>query len=178
MKNYMLFMILLFANSIYAVSQDSMRLKKMTLRAKIALVNGKTENGYLQQVDESQLVISTVSLHYGTPIPNDAVRQQFHYYDINSLVLRKPNAGGTTTAIGAISGLVIGALIGFTHEQNSSGKMHIQGASAATYGLVGCLIGAGIGVSLTPLVKRKYKIGGRSNDYESMRVDVLNWTYH
>ena len=178
MKNYMLFTILLLAISCYAFSQESMRLKKMTLRAKIGLINGNTEHGYLQKVDDSLLVISSESLHFGTPIPNHAISKQFHYYDINSLVLKKPNAGGKTTAIGAISGLVIGALIGFTQEQNSSGKMHMEGVSTAAYGIVGCLIGAGIGVSLTPLIKRKYKIGGRNNDYDAMRVDVLNWTYH
>jgi hypothetical protein len=134
-------------------------------KLKVYFKNGKVASGYLQNLNDSSIVIS--------PRPNlTSPKERIYYKSIASLRIRDRKALWKGPVIGAAAGAILGAIIGFVsyEKPDCSGAFicfdfgpEYSALSGATIGgLSGALLGLAIGSSSKEI---QLKQNSNSGDY-------------
>jgi hypothetical protein len=126
--------------------------KVKTYKIWVTLVNQKEVKGTLYTASEDTLVILGEDLAQLTFVPGT----------IREIKVRRVGKGGKGAWIGAVSGLVAGALIGYASESGSGWEDVGAFAGGILGASVGALIGTGVGSS-----REKYVINGNRATYNA-----------
>ena len=129
----------------------------------VTLVNQKQVKGTLYAANEDELVI----------LGEDLTQLKFVPENIQTIKLRREGSFGKGAWIGAISGVVAGALLGYASESGSGW----EDVGAVGGGIVGAPIGALIGMGLSS-GKAKYRINGNRDTYNSFFPILQQYAPH
>jgi hypothetical protein len=180
MKQIMIFLGLTLLSSLKLVAQDGLPLRKIVYKAIVITDTAGSRRGYLRTFNDSMIMIS--------PHPRPAMKvhtyerlEQIHYSDIREVKLRRKNSVIRGVAIGAITGLVAGVLIGSSTYQKPKCNPQVDwfcfdfgpGLDAAAGGTIGMSLGGAVGGLIGAVAYRRFPIGGRKEKMKEMSVSVL-----
>ncbi|HVM88111.1 MAG TPA: hypothetical protein VMT76_07965 [Puia sp.] len=164
---------LLIAHHISA--QDSLPEKKGFFKTKVLTLNAISHSGYLYGIGDSILFLSDGKqplCFYGS-FKNSNLK--LDYSDIESLRLYRKGKIWRSTVIGAATGIIIGAVIGFAGGDDPQGSLfHTTAeekalAGGTAVGLLGGITGLIIG-----LVSHKtFVLHGKKEKYNKMRNTMM-----
>lgn len=150
---------------------NSLQLKKRLYKTAIRTLNSKEKiSGYLTNVSDSDLYLSSSRLNFGSLKHNDV----FYAYSFHKLetvtFFHKKGAIGRGILVGAVTGLVVG----FVVARSVAKYEHDLQFTAATsvffsFMILGPFAGGIIGAEL----HKRFTIGGSKHRFDSMRQSIL-----
>jgi hypothetical protein len=192
-------LLLIFLSIVFSAASQADSIGSVKTKApSIAIINtmdGKKIKGWLYKIDTGNVYLLPASvrtlqpLNYKSPNLNDA-SYRVEALQINTIALKKKNAGLKGALIGLAAGAAIGAAIGFAsgddpvaqYSGNALGDMFVSlgnafamtaGEKAAGLALVGGLTGALIGGITGALLKKKFIIGGKKDVYRNTQEELV-----
>jgi hypothetical protein len=105
------------------------------------------------------------------------------YQNISQVTIKRKGSVGRGILIGSLSGMFVGGVIGYISYKpvNCEGAILCfdfgPGTDAAAGASVGTLAGAAIGAIVGSLAKKTWTIGGKKNQFNAMKTNVLDMTY-
>ncbi len=191
-------LLLIFLNIILSASAQTDSISsaktKAPSKAMIKTMDGKNIKGWFYKIDNDNVYLLPVSMKSMQPINSQEPNQKdASYYveavQINTIALKKRNAGLKGALIGLGAGAAIGAIMGFAsgddpvaqYSGNPLGDMFVSlgnafamtaGEKAAGLGIVGGLTGALIGGVTGALLKKKFIIGGKKDVYRNSQAEL------
>jgi len=190
MKRYFFLFMFLACSGPSLIAQDSARLKKISFRILVTDFDGKETKGWLSGINDSAIAVSKQPKHFlNTPEAVNNNLLEINYNLIAAIKLKRKTAAGRGTAIGAVCGLIAGVAAGFIagddpHTPASQDVFGIREAfrmtaaeKAGLLGFSGGVIGAGVGALIGALSKKTFIIGGKKQQFDEMRLNVLDRAY-
>src|SRR5207342_696791 len=110
MKQFILFFFLTTVFIAHGRAQDSTPVHHI-YNAKITLLNAKEVKGYIAEISDSALFISSMPRALHTAAMSYKYTQKFDYKNIAELRVQRKGAMGKSILIGAVTGLVAGLII-------------------------------------------------------------------
>lgn len=130
--------------------------------------------GYLVTIEDSSIFISQNKMPLSFANVNLAYSEKFDYKSIQKIRLNKPKVLGSSILIGAVVGIIAGALIGYA-SGDDSGWFALTAADKA---FVGGLIGGGAGTLVGTIIgkasEKKFLINGDWKSLEEMKESLQN----
>jgi hypothetical protein len=130
--------------------------------------------GYLVTIEDSSIFISQNKTPLSFANVNLAYSEKFDYKSIQKIRLNKPKVLGSSILIGAVVGIIAGALIGYA-SGDDSGWFALTAADKA---FVGGLIGGGAGTLVGTIIgkasEKKFLINGDWKSLEEMKESLQN----
>lgn len=187
MKWFLFFSLLLPFQNI-AFTQQNTRSNNKIFKVSIYDQQSQNHQGYLQNMEEGSLTVNQAPLKYGEPGKGKLIQ----YPDISSMTIKRKGNAVRGIIIGALSGFLIGTIIGYASgddlaipanedffgignafrltagQKAIGGGILLAGAGAAVGGVTG-VTGA--------LVKKKFTINGKKENFEAMRMQTLEKIY-
>ena len=147
--------------------------------------------GYLVQVNDSNVAVSIAPLPYG--VSTKSSLEQYNYNDIKYVEYKRKGSIGRGILIGSLSGVLLGTIMGLVEgdtkppENNNLGYTLAYsfgpvstGEKVATYGLglglIGGLTGALIG-AISNAVSKKFTINGKPSALKELNTTLLERVY-
>jgi hypothetical protein len=168
MKSFVLITILMLC-CVLAFAQAKQQKKKTYYKTWVKLYNDNKPGGLLYQVTDTSILITDSfefdELHF------EATQNLNHliYYDIRFIELKRKKSAGQAALIGALSGLVIGGILGFADGDDDGGIISFTaGEKALIGGGMGAITGAGLGVMLSSF-KFRIPINGKKRQLDRNR---------
>jgi len=196
MKQNLLLALILTTAYTATAQTDTIKPAKST-KPGIATINtldGKTIKGWLYTMDHNNVYLLPDGNKTKQFNDNSALRQANGSYSIdaaqiNTISLKKKNAGLKGALIGMGAGIVIGAIAGFASGDDpvtpytgevfsdmiigfSNSFTMTAGEKAVGMGAVGALTGALIGGITGALLKKKFIIGGNKDIYHDSQAEL------
>lgn len=158
---------------------DTLPVKLHTYKVSVYNFNKQSNVGYLAEINDSVLLLSPTEVSYNPIYPDNKNIKGFYYKDISSIRIRRTGATGRAILIGAASGLVAGAIVGFAQGDDPPDPLFsaTAGEKAIAVGVIGSVVGAAIGGVIGAVVKRKYTIRGKKEKFDRLRMVVLENAY-
>lgn len=187
---YLIFFLLLFTVSA-TIASDSIP-KKKYYKVQVTNASNAIFNGYLKDISNDHLVYTNKQEQFGaTPTSTDKFILS---NELISVKVKKKGSVGRGALYGGLIGFATGALMGFIEGDDKIapytgdplGDIFIgignafamtAGEKAMTYGLAAGGGGAIAGVIIGAVARKKFIIGGNRNNFESMKIDVLQKVY-
>ena len=179
MKYYsLIFSILLLAAQL-AVAQDTPFPRELTYKISISDSEMRQIKGYLLDMTDTTLRLSHWPVRFGNDPAMKEGYKEIKYRQISAITLQRSHGAGRGAWKGAIVGLLIGAVAGFIEGDDPEEYWFRFTAAdkALIYGGLGAAAGTGIGALIGGLVKKKFIIGGRKENFDAMKINVLNKVY-
>jgi len=172
MKHFILFFCLTTVIIAHCQSQDSTPVHHI-YNAKITLINAAEVKGYLAEISDSALFISSMPRALHSTVMSYKNMQKFDYKNILELRVQRKGVMGKSILIGAVTGLVAGLIIGaitYTPPQNDAEELFNppKGAVIAAAGLTFAAIGTGVG-ALIGSHHDKYLINGEWKNLQEIK---------
>ena len=158
---------------------DTLPIKLHTYKVSVYNFNKQSNFGYLAEINDSVLLLSPTEVRYN-PIYSDSKNtKSFNYIDISSIKIRRTGTTGRGILIGAVSGLVTGAIIGFADGDDPPDPFfsYTAGEKAIAVGAMGSVVGAVIGGIIGGVVKKKFTIHGKKKKFDHLRMKLLEKAY-
>lgn len=137
--------------------------------------------GYLSGITDSTLAVSYLPVRFSGNSTIKGSYQEFNYTQLLEITVKRRHGAGRGAWKGAIVGIVIGAAKGYLEGGDGGGNepgLNLTAPNKAIfYGVLGGCAGAGFGSLIGGLVRKKFMIGRNKENFESMKVDVLNMVY-
>ncbi len=172
MKQFTLFLFLTTVFIDRCQAQDSTRVHHIYL-AKITLLTAAEVKGYLAEISDSALFISSMPRALHSTATSYKFTQKFDYRNIGEVRIQPKGTMGKSILIGAVTGLVAGLIIGaisYTPPQNDAEELFNppKGAVIAAAGLTFAAIGTGVG-ALIGSHHDKYLINGEWKNLQEIK---------
>ena len=184
---------LLFFFCFYANAQDSSKkFRNIIFKTRVYNMNEEMiAQGYLVQVNDSNVAISVAPLPYGVS-PKSSL-EQYNYHDIKYVEYKRKGSIGRGILIGSITSVLLGTIMGLVEgdtkppEDNNWGNTLAYslgpvttGEKVVTYGLglglMGGLTGAIIG-AISNVVTKKFTINGKPSALKELNTTLLERVY-
>jgi hypothetical protein len=189
---------LIFLSMVFsATAQTDTIAPAKTKKPSMATINtmeGKRIKGWLYKTDTGNVYLlhtgkkALQPLNYKSP-SQDQVIFNIDALQINTIALKKKNAGLKGTLIGLGAGIVVGVIAGFASGDDpvtpytgeafsdifiSVGNSFAMtaGEKAAALSVFGGLTGAAIGAITGALLKKKFIIGGKKDAYRNSQAEL------
>lgn len=173
-----LFTLLLTVQCLFCYSQHDSAIVKRIFKASITQIKSRNAAGYLAAVDDSTMSLADKVPLRGLYWKEGINLVKFHYSGIEQVVIRRKGATGRGFLYGAMIGLGSGAIWGLSSGNDRSGIISFTAGQKAVIGGVSCaIVGAGIGGIIGSVVRKKFKISGRKEKFDEMRVYTLDRMY-
>lgn len=147
----------------FQLSAQETEKHKKEYKVWVKLINGKSIKGYLLQLKDSSITVA-----HG----DSAYADDFLISDIEKLKFRRKGRVGRGIAIGAGSGLVLGAVSGYAAGDDYWFGSKEEGAAFA--GTLLMPLGATVG-GLIGAIKKTYLISGNLNNYAELKSELLKF---
>ena len=172
MKQFTLFLFLTAVFIARCQAQDSTPVHHIYL-AKITLLTNAEVKGYLAEISDSALFISSMPRALHSTAMSYKFTQKFDYRNIGELRIQRKGTMVKSILIGAVTGLVAGLVIGaisYTPPQNDAEELFNppKGAVIAAAGLTFACIGTGVG-ALIGSHHDKYLINGEWKNLQQIK---------
>lgn len=184
MKWLILFsLLLLFQNMV--LSQESFTIKKKTFKVTIYDQRSQIHLGYLQNIGDSSLTLTQSPPQFGETRKGELIQ----YPDISSITLKRKGNAARGAIYGAVGGFLIGVAIGLASgddpvippEEDFFGLGNAFRLTAGQKAVGGGILLAGAGAAAGgiagALVKKKFIINGKKENFENMRMQTLENVY-
>ena len=171
------------------LAQDSSkRIRKMVFEAKVYNADNKliTEN-YLLQVNDSGILLGNNPDHFSfAPYSSNPVTL-VNYKDIGLVKIRRKGSIGRGALIGAVTGIVVGALGGlisgdddeeFNFPRNLIYPQQTAGQKAVSYGIMFGLLGGVTGFIVGALAKKTFTINRNPSALKELNTTLLERIYN
>ena len=172
-------MIVLLLTGITSFSQDSTQLKKkITFKAKF---NTRTDPHplpvYILDINDTAVVFIEGPVRFRSFTPVTGTRT-IPYHQIEMATINRKGAVGRGILFGGIGGFVLGGLIGAISYKSCDNCWDFGiGFDILAGGTLGMGVGAVVGTVVGLLSKRVFRIGGNKQQFEVMRLSVLDRAY-
>ena len=149
--------------------------------ATISTMDGKRIKGWLYNTDSAAVYLQHARPKALPPPNYKAPNQNQPTYSIdalqiNTIALKKKNAGLEGVLIGLVAGAAVGAIIGFASGDDPPEEWFAltAGEKAFGLGLLGGSTGALIGAIAGALSKKVFIIGGKNDAYRNAQAELNN----
>ncbi len=179
-------LLLIFLSTVFSVTAQTDSIApaktKRPSRATINTMDGKIIKGWLYKTDSAAVYLLHARTKKTLQPPNyKAPNQNQPTYSmdalqINTIALKKKNAGLEGVLIGLVAGAAVGAIIGFASGDDPPEEWIAltAGEKAFGLGLLGGSTGALIGVIAGALSKKVFIIGGKNDAYRNAQAELNN----
>ena len=154
-------------------SQDAV-LKPTIYMAYIYQPHRRSVRGYLVTIEDSSLYISQNKMPLSFANVNLAYSEKFDYRSIQKIRISRPKVLGRSILIGAVAGIIAGAIIGYASGDDSGWFALTAGDKAIFGGLIGGGTGTLIGASIGKESEKKFLINGDWKSLEEMKESLQN----
>lgn len=173
-----LFILLLTALHLFCYGQHDSAVVKRIFKASLTQIKSRSAAGYLAAIDDSTISLADKAPSRGLYAKEGTNLTKFYYSGIEKVVIRRKGATGRGFLYGAIIGLASGAIWGLSSGNDRPGIISFTAGQKAVIGGVSCaIVGTGIGGIIGSVVRKRFKIGGRKEKFDEMRVNTLNRMY-
>jgi hypothetical protein len=172
--------LVLLAGNIY--SQQERKPRRMTLKLTVMDSLQRVDYGYLAAMADSGIVMLKSPVVFDQELSNSS-SNLIPYQNISQVTIKRKGSVGRGILIGSLSGMFVGGVIGYISYKpvNCEGAILCfdfgPGTDAAAGASVGTLAGAAIGAIVGSLAKKTWTIGGKKNQFNAMKTNVLDMTY-
>jgi len=157
---------------------DSVPEKKLIFKTTVSILDSSVFQGYLSSISDSTIIASRDQIYAGIR-SNSSTGKLFHYSNVDQISFRRKGSTGRGVLIGAVSGLVIGTIIGYAsyqeppHEPDALFYFDFgPGVDAAAGGTVGMLSGAVIGGLIGHFASKTFVIKGKKEKLRDARTYI------
>jgi hypothetical protein len=174
----------LFALSAFTMqqvkSQDSSRIASpgdtlispVFYKASIFQTFHQVSKGYLVTISDSSVFLSENKIPVRFENVNTAHFGKFDYRNIEKIKLSKPHVKATALIVGAVVGIGVGAIIGYSNGDDTG----LFAATAGEKAVFGGLVGGGAGVLIGGIIARAsektYLINGEWRSLQELKDDL------
>lgn len=188
MKSCLTLVLLIIFSTTYSQT-EIVNPKHKTLKFTISTTEAKTQKGFLTEFKDTTLLISLNPYPYGTLNLSTNEYKQYSIQDISSIKMQRKGSVGRGILIGTISGAFIGIASGFiagddkiyTAQEDPWGIANAFRLTATEkalgLGTLGALGGGITGGIIGALAHKKFIIGGKKENFDSMKMTVLEKVY-
>ncbi|MEO5684558.1 MAG: hypothetical protein ABIQ88_18095 [Chitinophagaceae bacterium] len=169
---------LLISGSTLVYSQDSTLLKKRLFSVVASdFDNGKTK-GWLANINDTAIQISYLPARFARTAAKPGNIIALNYNLLTAVRIKRSNAGLRGLGTGFICGFALGGIIGFASGDDKAGIVRFSaGENALAGGLLAGILSAGIGAIIGALPGRKFIIGGKKENFDQLRFNVMGRAY-
>ena len=184
MKWFLFFSLLLPFQNI-AFTQQNTRSNNKIFKVSIYDQQSQSRQGFLQNINDSSLTLSQASIRYGETGKGRLIQ----YPDISSMTIKRKGNAVRGIIIGALSGFLIGTIIGYASGDDPAIPANedffgignafrlTAGQKAIGGGILLAGAGAAVGGVTGALIKKKFTINGKKENFEAMRMQTLEKIY-
>ncbi|HEY0680290.1 MAG TPA: glycine zipper family protein [Chitinophagaceae bacterium] len=177
MKRLLLLTCLAILCSQAIFSQDTLLRKNYIVKTKLLKINDSVYNVYLADINDTALLLSRTPVSFRSYISENPYSVNFD--QIRDVTLSRKGNAGRGILIGVITGAVVGGIIGAITYQGCDNCFLDFGIGFDI--TIGAFLGS-IGGGLTGLIigsskKRQFSVGGGRDNFNRMRLSVLDMTY-
>lgn len=178
MKYYSLIFAILLVAAQHAIGQDTPPIQKKIYKISIADSGRRHLDGYLLNITDTTLQLSHWPVRFGNN-PLKGNYNEVGYRHISEITIKRNHGAGRGAWKGAVIGLLVGVAAGFIEGDDPAEYWFRYTAAdkAITYGGMAAVAGSGIGALIGALAKKKFIIGGRKENFDGMKMNVLNKAY-
>jgi hypothetical protein len=179
MKHYSLILPIFLLAAQLAIAQDNPFPRQLTYKILISDPEMRQIKGYLLDLTDTTLKLSHWPVRFGNDPALKEGYKEIMYRKISVITLQRSHGAGRGAWKGAIVGLLIGVAAGFIEGDDPEEYWFRFTAAdkALIYGGLGAAAGTGIGALIGGLVKKRFIIGGRKENFDAMKMNVLNKVY-
>lgn len=157
---------------------------KKTFKVTILDQQAQRHQGYLQNIADSSLMISQVPTQFG-----EGKGKLIAYPEISSLIIKRKGNAARGVLYGTVGGFLVGVVIGLASgddpmvppEEDFFGFSNMFRLTAGQKALGGGILLAGAGAAVGgvtgALIKKKFIINGRRENFEEMRMQTIENIY-
>ena len=173
----LIFPVLLVATT-FALAQDLPRMRNLTYKISVMDSNSVWFKGYLYDFTDSSIKISQWPVRLHAPEFKDDFKK-VDFRQVTEMTLKRNHGAGRGAWKGALLGTFFGVAAGLIEgpDPQEYWFSFTAGEKALLYGGLAGTVGTGLGALIGALVKQKYIIGGRKENFDRMKTDVLNRAY-
>jgi hypothetical protein len=176
-------MILPFQNFIF--SQENVLPKKKTYKVTVYDSYSQSHKGYLHNIADSSVSLASAPTHFGETGKGKLIQ----YPDISSITIQRKGSAARGVIYGAVGGFLIGVIIGIASgddpvtppEEDFLGLSglftYTAGEKAIGGGILLAGAGAAVGGITGALIKKKFTINGKKENFDAMRMQTLEKIY-
>lgn len=179
----LLILLLPFQNIVF--SQETIPSKKKTFKVTIYDQQSQSRQGFLQGINDSSLTLSQAPTQYGETVNGKLIR----YPEISSITIKRKGNAARGVIYGAVGGFLIGVAIGLASGDDpvipanedffglGNAFRLTAGQKAIGGGILLAGAGAAVGGVAGALIKKKFIINGKKENFESMHMQTLEKIY-
>ena len=167
----LLLVLSLFSLKPNAAIADSTPLKSVVYLVRINKNTPDASKGYLQQISDTSLRLTLYRQPYGYITSGKTVL----YRDVNNLSIHRGGWAVRGAIWGALGGAAVGAIVGVATYEPCTGFCLFDigiGGTMILVAILGLWPGALVGLGINSR-KRRFKIGGKKENFEQMRSKLL-----
>ena len=179
MKPYsLIFPILLMAAQL-ATAQDNPITRKLIFKISVSDSGLNMRKGYLSNITDTTIKLSHWPVRFGVNPTIQEPLKEVGYSQIKEMTLKRNHGAGRGAWKGAVIGFLTGVAAGFIEGDDPEESWFALSAfdKAIIYGGLGATAGTGIGALVGAFAKKKFIIGGRKENFDAMKANVLNKAY-
>ena len=165
-------------------AQDLVQKKFFVYNTKIRDVNHNNHEGFIATMDDTSVYLSNIKFALTFENLDLNHLEKFRYNDVSSIFLSCRKKRVTGALIGGVSGMLVGALIGYSSLKSTGPKTLGSLFDPTITGPQGALIGAAIGVGVGSVLglilsngRHTYKIHGKKANLDEMRERMIRTLY-
>jgi hypothetical protein len=161
-------------------AQDTLPEKHLVFKATVIDTLNNRHKGFLATINDSVLYLTGTMRYLTFEATNLNSFQKYNYHEIDKVLILRRASVGRGMAIGGVSGLIVGAVIGATRPVDQT--KFLWGYQEVGNGVVGALIGGAagclIGAAIGALSQKVFTIGGQKDKLKKMRETMTARLYN
>lgn len=163
----------------FCYSQYDTAVIKRIFKASVIQVETRKLTGYLAAFGDTTLFLADKAPMYGLYSQGQTSLTEFGYSGIEKVVIRRKGSTGRGFLYGALIGLGAGAIAGLASGNDPPGGIisFTAGQKAIFLGAAGVIPGTVIGGIVGSIVRKRFRIGGRKERFDTMRARMLDRMY-
>ena len=166
--------------SLIGFSQKGRMSQRITFKLIVVDTVDRVQFGYLAAVADSGIVMLKSPVVFDQSLSNSNCNT-IPYQNLKEVTIKRKGRVGRGILIGSVSGFAVGAVVGAVTYKPCNGDFCLldpgQEGQAIGVGFLGAIGGGIVGGIVGAGAKKTWTIGGKKNQFEDMKSNVLDMTY-